>query len=128
MKQTNKPAGGMGSRNVKEVPVRTGTPARGINPAAVAQLGGAYGNHITERRETNYRGESYLVGKTPACGVVPLGNQIATRVGKGGPGADRTVMRCGSQTGLSPVRSPNASGREILRESGPDTSNARNRR
>jgi hypothetical protein len=120
--------GGFGSRNVKEVPVRTGTPARGINPAAVAQLGGVYGNHITERRETNYRGEPYLVGKNPAGGAVPLGNQLATNVGKGGPGTGREVFKCGSQGAPGPTRSPNASGRDTLAEFGPDTSNARNRR
>ena len=107
-------SGGFGSRNVKEVGVRNGTPARGINPAAVAQLGGVYGNHSTDHSKVlPYRGESYLVGKNPAGGNVPLGNQIATNVGKGGPGTGREVMRCGSQTGVSPTRSPNASGRSF---------------
>ena len=69
----NKVAGGIGSRVVNPQGVRNGTPARGINPAAVAQLGGVYGNHSTDHSKVlPYRGEDYLVGKTPAGGAVPL--------------------------------------------------------
>ena len=125
----NKVAGGIGSRVVNPQGVRNGTPARGINPAAVAQLGGVYGNHSTDHSKVlPYRGEDYLVGKTPAGGAVPLGNQIATNIGKGGPGTGREVFRCGSQGSPGPVRSPIATGRDTLAEFGPDTSNARNRR
>jgi hypothetical protein len=113
--------GGYGSRVVKEVGVRNGTPARGINPAAVAQLGGVYGDHSTDHSKVlPYRGEPYLVGKNPAGSAVPLGNQLATNVGKGGPGTGREVMRCGSQGQSGPTRTPNATGRDILRDFGPD--------
>ena len=79
-------------------PVITGSPAQGMHPGGVSQLGEAVGNHITDRRgASNYRGDPWTDGKTPAGGAVPLGNAVATRVGKGGPGADRTVMRSGSQ-------------------------------
>jgi hypothetical protein len=126
---TSRAGGGPNSRNVKEVPQRLGTPARGISPGAVSQIGSAVGNHATEGAAVlRYRGENYLVGKTPAGGAVPLGNQIATNVGGGGPGAGRTIHHCGSQSELSPTRSPVASGRDILSSYGPDTSNARNRR
>jgi len=128
-KSGNKPAGGLGSRVVKEVPQRLGTPARGISPGAVSQLGEAIGNHATQSgNRLPYAGEKYLVGKTPAGGAVPLGNQIATNVGKGGPGVGREVFPCGSQGTSSPTRSPIATGRDTLAEFGPDTSNARNRR
>jgi hypothetical protein len=40
--------GGLGSRNVKEVPVRVGQKPTGVNPAAVAQFGSALGNHATQ--------------------------------------------------------------------------------
>lgn len=96
----NKVSGGIGSRNVNPQGVRNGAPARGINPAAVAQLGGVYGDHATDHTKVlPYRGESYLVGKTPAGGgAVPLGNQLATNVGKGGCGTGREVMARGSQS------------------------------
>jgi hypothetical protein len=121
--------GGINSRVNVSVPVRTGTPARGISPGAASQIGSAIGNKVTEEvgGKIAYRGENYLVGKTPAGGAVPLGNQLATRVGKGAPGADRTVHACGSQQGVSPVRSPNASGVDILRQYGPDVSGRRGR-
>jgi hypothetical protein len=129
-KQGNIPAGGLGSKVVVNKPVRIGTPARGISPGAVSQIGSAIGNKVTEEvgGKIPYKGEAYLVGKTPAGGAVPLGNQLANNVGKGGPGAGRVVHHCGSQGTSSPTRSPNASGKDILGMYGPDTSNARNRR
>jgi hypothetical protein len=117
----NRPGGGLGSRVNVSVPVRTGRPAIGIAPGGVSQIGSAIGNHSTDQGSNlSYKGEKWFDGKTPAGGAVPLGNQLATNVGKGGPGTGRTVMACGSQTGVSPVRSPNASGRDILRDFGPD--------
>jgi hypothetical protein len=122
--------GGLGSKNVVAKPQRLGTPARGMHSGGVSQLGSAVGNHITGDggRTTNYRGDNFYNGKTPAGGKVPLGNQIANNVGKGGPGTGRQVHHCGSQGSPGPTRSPNASGRDILSEFGPDSSNARNRR
>jgi hypothetical protein len=124
----NKVAGGIGSRVVNPQGVRNGAPARGLNPGGVAQFGSAIGNHITDGGRVNYRGDEVRNGLTPAGGAVPLGNQIATNVGKGGPGAGREVFKCGSQGQSGPTRSPNATGRDTLAEFGPDTSNARNRR
>jgi hypothetical protein len=118
--------GGIGSKNIVEKPVRTGQKPTGVNPANIAQIGAALGNHVTDGGNARgYRGEAFRT-KTPIS--VPLGNQLSNNVGKGGPGAGRVVHHCGSQTGMSPVRSPNATGRDTLAEFGPDTSNARNRR
>ena len=120
--------GGPGSRVNKSIPVRTGAPARGISPGAVSQFGSSVGNKVTDGGKVAYRGERYLEGKTPAGGNVPLGNQVATNVGKGGPGTGRTVMRSGSQQGM-PV-TPRAIGptRDTLAEFGADSANVRNRR
>jgi hypothetical protein len=99
-----KSGGGATSKNVVQKPVITGSPAQGMHPGGVSQLGEAVGNHITDRRgASNYRGDPWTDGKTPAGGAVPLGNAVATRVGKGGPGADRTVMRSGSQCQTGPT-------------------------
>jgi hypothetical protein len=121
--------GGLGSRVVKEVGVRNGTPARGISPGAVSQLGEAIGNHATQSgNRLPYKGESYLVGKNPAGGNQPLGNAVAAAT-KCGPGGSRQVMARGSQSTYgSPAGKPKPQGADILREFGPDTSNARNRR
>ena len=106
----SKSGGGITSKNNVNVPVRTGKPGRAIDPAAVAQLGGSYGNHITERRETNYRGEKWLEGKRPV--EQEMGNTIAAKT-VCGPGGSREVFKSGSQGQSSPVRSPNASGRSF---------------
>lgn len=129
MRGGRRPGGGLGSRVNKTVPVRTGAPARGISPGAVSQFGSSVGNHATgDGPPTSYRGETFLNKLTPAGGAVPLGNQVAGNVGKGGPGTGRTVMRSGSQQGM-PV-TPRAIGptRDTLAEFGPDSANVRNRR
>jgi hypothetical protein len=108
----NKVGGGLGSRVVNPQGTRDGQKAFGINPGGVAQLGSSQGNKATEQGSTlSYRGEPWTVGKTPIS--VPLGNSVATNVGKGGPGAGREVFRCGSQGPCSPTRSPNATGRSF---------------
>lgn len=106
----SRPAGGPNSRVVVNKPVITGKPGRAINPAAVAQLGGVYGSHITERRETEYRGEKWLEGKRPV--EQEMGNTIAAAT-KCGVGGSREVFKSGSQGQSSPVRSPNAQGRSF---------------
>jgi hypothetical protein len=122
-KQRNHPiGGGPGSRNIVEKPVRVGKPAYGVGPGWTSQLGSAIGNHSTEQgRNLPYKGEAMREGKTPAGGAVPLGNQVALNVGKGGVGTGRTIHQCGSQSSPGPVRSPNATGRDILRDFGPDS-------
>jgi hypothetical protein len=115
--------GGSTSRNVKQVGVRNGASARGITPAHATQIGPALGNRAMEK-QTNYRGEPKF---TAAPKSVPLGNEVAKNVGGGGPGTGRTVMRSGSQQGLTPAK-PMAAGRDILNDFGPDSAGVRERR
>jgi hypothetical protein len=131
MKRQNssRPGGGINSRVVVERPQRLGTPARGISPGAISQLGEAIGNHVTDgNSRLPYRGEKYLVGKTPAGGAVKLGNEIAGNVGKGGPGAGREVFKTGSQQGMPTTPQPPSGGRGILSDFGPDSAQVRNRK
>lgn len=108
--------------------VRKGAPATGVRPAGVSQFGSTIGNHATGSGKALRGGAEKYSGATPAGGRQKLGNEVALNVGKGGPGAGRTVMRSGSQTG-TPV-TPRAIGptRDTLAEFGPDSANARNRR
>jgi hypothetical protein len=116
-------AGGAGSRVINPQGTRDGQKAFGVSPRGVSQIGYAIGNHVTEgQTRLPYKGEQWLE-KPPIS--VPLGNQIATNVGKGGPGVGREVFKCGSQGTCGPTRDPNATGRDTLAEFGPDTSNAR---
>jgi hypothetical protein len=85
--------GGANSRNVVKQGVRTGTAASGINHGHVGQIGIQLGGHTTERGAV--RG---AVEKRAAPGPisVPLGNELTTNVGQGGPGAGRTVYASGT--------------------------------
>src|SRR6516165_3833591 len=88
--------GGFGSRPHVEKPVRTGTGSRGTHPGGVAQLGQHVGDHTTNRPgSSGYRGEPLHNNRN--FSPVKFGNELATNVGKGGPGTGRTTMHCGSQ-------------------------------
>src|SRR5262245_41834272 len=78
------------SKNVSP-PVRTGSPRKGTSPAAADQLGQA----VAFKREQVEMGKAYNASI--------LGNAKALDVGKGAPGAGRTVMPCGSQGVHGPV-------------------------
>ena len=114
----NRVAGGIGSRVVNPQGTRDGQKAS-VSPRGVSQIGSAIGNKVTAEvgGKIGYRGPAWLE-KPPIS--VPLGNELAKNVGKGGPGAGREVFRCGSQGQSGPTRSPNAQGTDILRQFGPD--------
>jgi hypothetical protein len=115
----HRPGGGSGSRQVVQKPVRTGQKATGMHVGGVSQLGEAVGNHVTNKSSTGYRGDVWRDGKVPTGGAQRLGNEVAAST-KAGPGGSRTVYGCGSQQGISPTRSPNASTKDTLAEFGPD--------
>jgi hypothetical protein len=115
---SKKVGGGPQSRNVKQVPVRTGGAAKGINPGWAGQRGEAQGNH-TMRGPTNYRGEP-VVTSMPAGGDQRLGNAVAAST-VCGPGGSRSVMATGSQQqhGMPEGRAA-PQGRDILSDFGPE--------
>jgi hypothetical protein len=84
-KGNHRPGGGIKSRVNVETKVRTGRGAKAQSPAAVNQLGGHVGSHVTNRGDTGYRGEHLVRGPgyNPAPGY---GNAVALNVGGGGPG------------------------------------------
>jgi len=100
MAKGNRPAGGIGSRVVTTKPIRFGESAREIRPKGVSQIGSSMGNHATDRGRT-FKGAIEPVRgnlKPPGSpGTVPLGNEVATNVGRGGPGTGRTVYATGGQ-------------------------------
>jgi hypothetical protein len=128
--QGNQLGGGIGSRVVRKEGTRDGQKAFGINPGAASQIGEALGNHSTEQgRNLSYKGEQWRE-KTPIS--VPLGNELAKNVGKGGVGTGRTLYgQCGSQgTYGSPNPGATRPGAEkpILNFYGPDSSAVRGRK
>jgi hypothetical protein len=103
-----------GGRTPTEQRVRTGGAAKGVNPGYADQLGQRllHDAHRTPMREQAPHGAS-----------IPLGNQVALNVGKGGPGAGRTIHTRGSQGHHGPANpgsSPPA--RDILSEFGKERS------
>ena len=94
MSKARSGGGIQGNKNVK-VPVRTGSNAKGVNPGGADQLG----QHVGRRQAAT----PLYGGPAPTAAKVPLGNEIATNVGKGGPGAGRTTYARGTQATHGPV-------------------------
>jgi hypothetical protein len=119
MASGNRKGGGLGSRVVREVGVRNGTPAREMRPRGVSQIGSSMGNHPTEGGRKATRAVEPVRGAAlPSAINVPLGNEIAARgLGVGG---GRDVSRSGSQCVHGPV---NLGGGRIANTKGqwPDT-------
>jgi hypothetical protein len=99
MAKQSSAGGGINSKNVVRKPVRVGERGCEIRPAGVSQIGSSLGNHTTDGKLLTKSVEAVHGAYRPAGspGGVPLGNQIATNVGRGSPGAGRQVMRSGSQ-------------------------------
>ena len=126
----NVKGGGIGSKQHVSKPVRTGAPRHGVNPRWTSQVGQSYGNHSTEHSALLPR-EKIIEKYRQGPGVsVPLGNEVATNVGRGGPGAGRTLY---GQSGMNAVHgpvagSPKPQGRDILSEYGHESAGALRRR
>jgi hypothetical protein len=122
-----KPGGGLGSRVVREVPVRVGNRSDVVNPRGVSQVGQSLGNHVTESARKGRPVENVYAGRLPAGGPggVPLGNEIAKNVGAGKPGAGRNLWgQSGSQKQYGPS-APGAGRIADTRGEWPDTNTKR---
>jgi hypothetical protein len=86
-------SGGVGSRVNREVGVRVGDRARVGNVRGVSQIGQSLGNHVTESARKGQPVENLYGAKQPAGGPggIPLGNQKALDIGKGGVGTGRNL-------------------------------------
>ena len=116
----NQVAGGYGSRQHVEKPIRTGSGSRGTNPGGVGQLGNMQGSHVTRGEESSYRGDPLHSGRS--FQTVPFGNEVALNVGPGGCGTGRTIYKTGSQgtQGTTNPGNPRPQQRDILSQYGPD--------
>jgi hypothetical protein len=102
-KSGNQKGGGYGTRQHVEKPVRIGKGSYGTRPGGAASLGQVYGNHVTNRDHTGYRGPKFHTDQVFHSGV-KYGNEKALDVGGGGPGTGRTIYEHGTQcqTGTNP--------------------------
>jgi hypothetical protein len=96
-------SGSGGGAKSKLVTTAHGSPlTRKVSPDAVANIGLSKGSHVTEkggREVTRPATPLYSSAAAPCC----LGNEIAKNVGRGAPGAGRTVYASGSQMQHGPV-------------------------
>jgi hypothetical protein len=101
MAKSSGAGGGINSNKVRQVGVRTGAAAQGIRPGYPDNLGNMRGTHVT-RGGIEGGGGDLPAKLTPMGTVKPpisvkLGNELATNVGGGGPGAGRTIYKTGMQ-------------------------------
>jgi hypothetical protein len=101
----HRPGGGIASRQRVEKPVRMGANAREMRPQGVSQIGSSMGNRVTNSGRILPGAVEPVRGKALPAGLsVPLGNQVATNVGRGGPGAGRVLYgKSGTQSQHGPV-------------------------
>jgi hypothetical protein len=84
-------------------------------------LGNMQGSHVTRGEESSYRGEPLHGGRS--FQPTKFGNEVATNVGKGGPGIGRDVHARGSQGvhgGTNPGDPRSVPDRHIIESYGPD--------
>jgi hypothetical protein len=87
---------GISSNKLAQPGVRTGAPRSGVNPNYVGQIGTSLGDHVTDRGgQPATRAAEPMKTSSPYKSA--LGNELATNIGKGGPGKGRTVYASGSQ-------------------------------
>jgi hypothetical protein len=107
----HRPAGGLHSNKVVHRPHgKTEPVANKYRPQGVSQYGQMQGTHVTDRRESSYRGEPKRGGK----GYEPPG-MISNPVSAVGVGGGRTIYKTGTQDQYGTVagtRRPQ--GRDIL--------------
>jgi hypothetical protein len=113
--------GGYGSRPHVEKPVKTGSGSHSTRPAGTAQIGYAVGDHTTNRPgSSGYKGEK-LHSPERNFQPVKFGNELATNVGKGGPGAGRTLYGQSGQQGCHGQPAQGAPGLPSTRGQWPDS-------
>ena len=95
-----KSGGGYSSLKVREKreATRERPRVKAANPSMVSDWGAHRGAHVTSDggRDLKFKNEK-LYDAGPSFQPVPLGNSLATNVGKGGPGKGREVFARGSQ-------------------------------
>jgi hypothetical protein len=114
-KQFGSGGGGINTKEHVRTPVRAGPPnTKVISPSAAANIGASKGDHVTEGGTVQRPSDPLVAGTRPQ---VASGNDVARNVGRGGPGAGRTVYRSGTQgvhgsvnPGLPPIPGTPAGG------------------
>src|SRR3974390_585719 len=92
-----------------------------VSPAGLSQLGTAQGGKLKGASSYTSVNSAKPVFSGSKPNPVPFGNAKALDVGKGGPGAGRTIYRAGTEAVHGPVVAGSSpSRRDILTEFGSD--------
>jgi hypothetical protein len=115
--------GGINSSVVKQVDIKSGSPnLTAYSPRGVSQLGVSQGSMLSKTGAFTSRPSAAPLSEGQKRDFVPLGNQLATNVGQGSPGAGRQVYRAGSQSSTPAASMPQGGGgKDILSQFGPDS-------
>ena len=113
--------GGYGSSKVVHPGIKSGSPnLTAYSPRGISQLGYSPGSTLSKTGAFTTQNSALPLSDGQRRDFVPMGNQLATNVGKGGPGAGRTLY---GQSGTQSVHGSVAQGqspgqRDILSEFG----------
>jgi hypothetical protein len=110
--------GGITSNKLVRESVRGGSPnLTAYSPRGVSQLGVSQGSTLSKTGAFTTQNSALPLSDGQRRDFVPMGNQLATNVGAGGPGAGRTTYRAGSQSATPSVQMRQG-GKDILSEFG----------
>jgi len=115
--------GGISSRVVKQVDIKSGSPnLTAYSPRGVSQIGAAQGSRLDRAGSFTTRNSALPYSDGQRKDFVPLGNSLTNNVGPGGPGSGRTLYgQGGTQSVHGPVVQGQSPGqRDILSEFGRD--------
>ena len=113
--------GGINSRVVKQVDIKSGSPnLTAYSPRGVSQIGAAQGSRLDRAGSFTTRNSALPYSDGQRKDFVPLGNSLTNNVGPGGPGSGRTLYgQGGTQSVHGPVVQGQSPGqRDILSEFG----------
>ena len=84
--------GGINSRVVKQVDIKSGSPnLTAYSPRGVSQIGAAQGSRLDRAGSFTTRNSALPYSDGQKRDFVPLGNSLTNNVGPGGPGSGRVL-------------------------------------
>jgi hypothetical protein len=113
--------GGINSRVVKQVDIKSGSPSlTAYSPRGVSQIGASQGSMLSKAGSFTSRNSAVPLSEGQKRDFVSLGNSLTNNIGAGGPGSGRVLYgQGGTQSVHGPVAQGSAPGqRDILSEFG----------
>ena len=109
--------GGINSRVVKQVDIKSGSPnLTAYSPRGVSQLGAAQGSMLSKQGSFTSRPSAAPLSEGQKRDFVPLGNSLTNNIGPGGPGTGRTLYGQGGTQQMhgAPVQGSTPAPRDTL--------------